>query len=324
MHNIDESTGKAAMVYVGSEGTPWHTLGFPIERNAKIEEIEVAATLGWKVIRRPVMFQVNDKTMATDEQHNVLFRSDTLAVLDVAGPDYVPHQNREVLEFFREYVEAGDMFIDTAGSLNGGKQIWVLAKMNQSFVLPGKDRVNGYVLLMNPHQYGKGMVAKFTARRVVCENTLMMALGDGNKSVKIWHTSEFNKARRDDAKQNLGIAKERMDAFKADATRLSGLTIDVEDAVKLIAPIFRGDEKLPLSQQNRTVTRIIELFQGAGRGANLQSSDGTMWGLLNAATEYVDHEYGRSQNSRLNNAWLGSGDVQKRHVLAALLTASRN
>jgi len=323
MHGIDQSTGKAAMAYVGSEGTPWHTLGTSIQKDATIEQIEEAAVLGWKVLQRPPIFQLNDKQFITDETHSGLIRSDTLMVLDIAGPDYVPHQNREVLEFFREYVEAGDMFIDTAGSLNGGKQIWVLAKMNQSFTLPGKDRVEGYVLLMNPHQYGKGMIAKFTTIRVVCQNTLMMSLGAGGKSIKLWHTSEFDAPRRKLAKENLGIAKERLDAFKVDAQTLAKLNLNIEDAVKLIAPVFRGDAKNPLSQQNRTVTRIIELYNGAGKGSELTSSKGTGWGLLNAVTEYIDHEYGRSANSRLNNAWLGTGDVQKREVLGLLLNAAR-
>lgn len=323
-HNIDQSVSDTgAMAYVGSEGTPWHGLGTAVQRGATIEEIEQAAGLGWRVIRRPVMFQVNDKQFATDEQHNVLFRSDTLRVLDVCGPEYVPHQNNEVLEFFREYVEAGDMFIDTAGSLNNGEQIWVLAKMDKGFSLPGKDRVEGYVLLMNPHQYGKGMIAKFCATRVVCWNTLMLAMAEKGMSVKIWHTTEFNKQRRQQAKEHLGIAKERLDAIKHDAHALSEITLAQPDAVKLLAKIFDKDESQPLNQQNRAINRMITLWEGAGKGADLPAARGTAWGLLNAVTQYIDHEYGRSVNSRLTNAWLGTGDVQKRKALVTLLAASK-
>ena len=323
-HNIDQTvTETGAMAYVGTEGKPWHGLGQPVEKGATPEQIAEAANLTWRVLKRKASFAINEKQFITDDQHFGLIRSDSLAVLDVCGPDYTPHQNIEVLEFFREYVEAGDMFIDTAGALNGGKQIWVLARMEKHFTLPGKDRVEGYVLLMNPHQYGKGMIAKFTAIRVVCNNTLTAALNAGGESVKIWHTAEFNAPRRQEVKEKLGIAKERLDSFKHDANELAKVTVGQDDVVELFASIMKQPAGRPLNQQNRAVTRLVQLFNGAGRGADLASAKGTLWGALNAVTQYVDHEYGRSVNSRLNNAWLGTGEVTKRRALTELLAASR-
>ena len=323
-HNIDNSAGQDAMAYVGTEGTPWHGLGQKIEQGASIAEIRRAAGLGWKVISRPVLFQVGDEATAikSSPDHQIHFRSDTQAVLTVTGKGYVPHQNDEVLEFFREYLETGEMFIDTAGALNGGKQIWVLAKIGSSFTLPGKDKVEGYVLLMNPHEYGKGMIGKVTMVRVVCWNTLMAALQAGGQSAKMWHTAEFNQARRQQFKEELGIAKERFDAFKDEAKILTQLNISPEDAVKLIAPVFKADPTTPLEQHGRTVQRVIELFNGAGKGAELTSAKGTAWGLLNGVTQYIDHEYGRTSNARLSNAWLGNGSRVKEKAKQVLLEAA--
>lgn len=323
-HDIDNSTGQNAMAYVGTEGTPWHGLGQAIQKGASIKEIRKAAGLGWTVERRPVLFQVGESPDAvkSDPDHQVIYRGDTQAVLDVTGKGYIPHQNDEVLEFFQEYLATGDMFIDTAGALNGGKQIWVLAKMSEEFKLAGGDRVLGYVMLMNPHQYGKGMIGKMTAVRVVCKNTLMMSLGADGSSIKIWHTSEFNKARQDQVKQQLGIASERFNSFKDDAKVLSKITLVQEDAVSLAAHIFSADPSKPLEEQGRTVQRVIELYMGAGKGSQLASAAGTAWGLLNAVTEYVDHEYGRTQNARLTNAWLGAGDRLKRSAKIELLQAA--
>lgn len=323
-HDIDNSAGQDAMAYVGTEGTPWHGLGQAIEKGASIKDIRKAAGLGWKVERRPVLFQVGDSTDAikSDPDHQVIYRGDTQAVLDVTGKGYIPHQNDEVLEFFQEYLATGDMFIDTAGALNGGKQIWVLAKMSDEFKLAGGDRVLGYVMLMNPHQYGKGMIGKMTAVRVVCKNTLMMSLGAEGSSIKIWHTSEFNKARQDTVKQQLGIASERFSSFKDDAKVLSKISLVPEDAVKLAAKIFSADVTKVLEEQGRTVQRIVELYMGAGKGSQLASSKNTAWGLLNAVTEYIDHEYGRTQNARLTNAWLGAGDRLKRSAKIELLQSA--
>lgn len=324
-HAIDETSGAPAMAYVGTEGKPWHGLGEPIQEGATIKQIEKAARLAWKVERRPVLYQVGDSpdSVKVDGDHQVIFRSDTQAVLDVTGKGYVPHQNSEVLEFFQEYLAAGEMFIDTAGALNGGKQIWVLAKLNKSFKLPGKDEVQGYVMLMNPHQYGKGMIGKMTAVRVVCWNTLMAALGAEGASVKIWHTAEFNKDRQEKVKEQLGIASERFEAFEDEAKILVRTKLVLDDAVKLTAGIFNTDTTDPLEKQGRTVQRVIELYQGAGKGAQLASSQETAWGLLNGVTQYIDHEYGRTQNARLTNAWLGSGDRLKRNAKIQLLEAAQ-
>jgi phage/plasmid-like protein (TIGR03299 family) len=325
-HEIDQSTGKAAMAYVGELGKPWHGLGTSIKKGISAKEVGEAAGLLWGVKQAQVQFE-QGKKLATDPAHVVMYRDDTGMVLDITGKGYVPHQNIDVLEFFQEYLSAGDMFIDTAGSLNEGRQIWVQAKLERGFTLgdtKAPDLVQGRILLMNPHQYGKGMVAKFVAERVVCWNTLTMALSEGGKSVKIWHTSEFNKARRDSIKRDLGIAKERLDAFEDNARKLTKLRLQEIDAVKLIAPVFGGDEKKELNQQGKTVIRIIELWNGAGQGATLPTARGTGWGLLNAVTQYIDHEYGRSEDSRLTNAWLGHGEKVKREALKTLLTASAN
>lgn len=323
MHDIDQTVDEqGAMAYVDSEGKPWHGLGRTIAKGASPAEVAEAARLAWPVVQKNVKFD-GLKGEVVDKDHLVMFRGDTGAVLDITGKGYVPHQNLEVLEFFAEYLGSGEMYIDTAGALNGGRYIWVQAKMDKGFNLGGVDKVQGRILLMNPHIYGKGMIAKFVAERVVCWNTLMMALSEGGKSIKIWHTQEFNKQRRESIKRDMGIARERLDAFKDNATTLIKLRLTKEDAVKLIAPIFAGDADKPLEQQGKTVTRIIELWQGAGMGASLATAKDTGWGLLNAVTQYYDHEYGRSSDSRLTMAWLGQGDQNKRKTLQELLQAAR-
>lgn len=321
-HELETAAdGTSSMAYVHENGKPWHGLGQTIEKGAKPREILKKAGLNWKVERSKVQYE-HDGQLLMDDRHQVLYRSDNQRVLDVTGPGYVPHQNLEVLEFFQEYVEAGDMYIDTAGALKGGTYVWVLAKMDKGFTLKGGDRVEGHVLLMNPHQYGKGMIGKFTSVRVVCWNTLTASLAGGG-GIKVWHTTEFDEERRREAKEKLGIAKERLDAFKDDATILSRASILDEDALRLIAKVMKQDESKPLEQQNRTVTRMYELYNGAGRGAELVSAKNTLWGVLNAVTEYIDHEYGRSQDARLQNSWLGTGEVVKRRAHVELLQAAK-
>lgn len=319
-HNIDQTVDRqGAFVHVDEgKGSIWHNLGHPIRKGASVEEIEKKASLAWSVESRFVKFDIDETHEALDKTHQVHFRSDTKQVLNLSGPGWVPHQNIEVLEFFREYVEAGEMYIDTAGSLMSGQYIFVQAKITEPFELGAGDLIQSRVLLMNPHLYGEGMIGKIINQRVVCWNTLQMALSEGGKSISIPHVKKFDKARRDEAKRNLGIAKERVAAFNVDARKLTKLRLE-DQALPLLIKVFSGKEGQPLEAQGRTISRLMELYEGAGIGATLKTAKGTGWGLLNAVTQYYDHEYGRTVESRVENAILGQGDIKKRKMFIELL-----
>jgi phage/plasmid-like protein (TIGR03299 family) len=328
-HLIDMTSGDAAIAYNKRE-TPWHGLGNPVGDEIDVDGMLVAAKLDWPVHTSPVLYQVPDETFAgkaiRDPDHRVMFRGDTRVVLDIVGKGYVPHQNSEVLEFFREYLAAGEMTLDVAGSLNGGKMIWGLGKMKEGFVLPGNDVVGGYVLLVNPHMYGKAMTAKFTSVRAVCWNTISMALAGGGDQVKLWHTAELNETRRKEAKQKLGIAREQLDSHAADALILATTQIPVEDAIPVLAATFGMKDAKDVTDADalpRAGQRVLALWQGAGLGAALESSTGTAWGLLNGLTQYLDHEHARTADARLTNTWLGKGERQKRDLLGRLLVEAR-
>lgn len=313
--NIDESTGKPAIAFVGE--TPWHGLGERVPANATIEQVEEAAQLGWGVKLTPAMYRsVKDGPLGmpqfVESKYRFLLRDDTGAALTMVGPDYVPFQNRQILDFFRQYLEAGDMTIETAGSLNGGQNIWALAKLGVSYTLPGDDKNEGYVLLMNPHQYGKGMTAKLTEIRVVCQNTMTMALGGRGSSVQLWHNRELTDVRLNEVRDRLNLGKERFSRSHEDAVKLSQAKIDAIAALNFSYDLFAPKaERADDDRTPKPVARVMELFNGAGKGAQLESANGTAWGLLNAVTQYLDWDRGRSNNSRLSYSWLGGGEKLK-------------
>lgn len=317
-HDIDQTTGKPAMAYVGE--TPWHGLGDEVPEGADIETIKKAAGLGWRVNLSPVLF-VDADGERRQMKHNVLYRDDTNAPLTIVGPEYKPFQNDEVLEFFRHYVEAGDMHINTAGALNGGRIVWALAKMKASYLLNNVDKVDGYVLLMNPHVYGKGAIAKLTEVRVVCRNTMTMALGGRGSEIKLWHNREFTIDRQDEVKSRLSIAHEKFNVLSEQAKKLAAAKIDIDAVLEMafasVAP--RREVETDLELAPRSVQKVIELWSGAGKGSGLESAHGTAWGALNAVTEFVDWHRGRSANARLAYAWLGGGEAVKRQARQHLL-----
>lgn len=309
---------------------PWHGLGMPVDDSVTPQKMLVAAGLNWGVDTAPVEFRVTPKgeprKWGKDLDHHVMYRTDTGAPLDIVGNRYQPVQNAEVLEFFQEYVHAGEAVLETAGSLQGGKYIWALARMGDEFNAGGRgaqeDTVRQYVLLMNPHQYGKGMILKRTDVRTVCWNTLTAALKDGNADIRLWHNRAFDARAQDEAKRRLGIARDQFKAFKKEVKILTETEVTEEKAVILLNRIWAGPEAEKVTDRElltRRPARALELFLGEGAGSRLSSASGTAWGLLNAVTEYMDHEYGRSQENRLSHVWLGGGEKVKRDAKALLL-----
>lgn len=298
------------IAYRTGDQVPWHGLANEVKKGATMKQWLKAGNLDWEVLTAPINYVVDGKKHTMPNK--VLCRKDDPTItFGTVGPQWVPFQNGEVLEFFREYVEAGDMSMRTAGALGKGEVVWALAEMERDFNLPGGDKVEGNVLLMNPHQYGKSAVVMFTPIVVVCQNTLQMAMRSGGGRVTIPHTREFNESTRAEAKETLGIAREQMEAFEQDANILVEKTMNEEDVVEVLAAVF--------GKQERVQAKIIELYEGEGMGATLEARAGTAWGLLNAVTEYYDHHSGREQKTRLKSAWGGHGAVRKRRTLEALL-----
>ena len=167
-HELEIRNGKAQIAYAGD--VPWHGMGTKVDSNLTPAEIQVAAGLDWDVTK---------ETMTTSSGIEIkgkkaLVRSGDNKVLDVVGDNWNPVQNDEAFEFFSEFVNAGDMEMHTAGSLKGGKMVWALAKVKESFDVLKGDQVDSYLLFSNPHMYGKSIDVRFTPIRVVCNNTLSL------------------------------------------------------------------------------------------------------------------------------------------------------
>lgn len=309
-HGITETD---QMAYVGK--TPWHGLGNEVPEGVSIEEMLKAANLSWRVGRAPLFFEADDVRYKLRDR--VIYREDTKAVLDTVGPKYVPTQNDEAFEFFRAYLATGDMTLNTAGSLWGGRYVWGLAKLRVGFELPGGDAVTGHLLVANANKYGRGLIVKFVMERVVCHNTLTVALNETGKQITIPHNREFNAAARKDAERKLGLAVDTFASLEKEAQVLAELRLPDAAVTRVLKATFIP-KRAEGTDPTRLMKRVKELYLGAGIGAEMASAQGTGWGLLNAVTQYVDHEYGRTQDGRLRTSWFGGGEVTKRRARQAL------
>lgn len=299
-HNVE------SMAYVGE--TPWHGLGTIVPDGINPQDLMVKAGLAWDAQLTPCYIRVNGELVETGRYASV--RSTDGRILSPAvSKNWKPVQNQQAFDFFMEFCAGGDMKMDTAGSLKNGQYVWALARIQESFSLfKGKDVVNGYLLFSNPHIAGRAITVMFTPVRVVCNNTLTMALeGEATAGGRFrhLHTAKFDP---EEAKLALGLAKGQLSAFKETAKFLSSKKMTEQQAIEYFQQLFPANER-EASLLSERVGEVLESQPGANLGA------GTWWQGFNAVTYFLDHKIGRGQDTRLASAWYGWGRNKKDEAL---------
>ena len=306
------------MAYTGQ--TPWHGLGNLLPPQQSLDIWLQAAGMDWTIEQSEVMFNVaaDAPQLRSFAGSKVLYRSDTQEPLSVVSQRYNVVQPHEVLHFYQDLVDAGGFELETSGSLKGGRKLWALAKTGQDMRLTGGDVVKSYLLLATSCDGTLCTTAQFTSLRVVCNNTLQMALRGSTGAIKVPHSTQFDAAA---VKASLGVGLSHWDEFKTQTQALAARPVAPEEALLFFSDLLaqpRDEESIILT---RPVQRLNELYQGAGMGSELSSARHTAWGLVNAVTEYVDHHRrARSQDYRLDSAWFGQGAHLKAQALNQALT----
>ena len=303
------------MAYAGEK--PWHGLGNKLTTLQPIDVWKRQAGMDWMIEESEVRYITGNHTVGaihTFPEQKVLYRSDTKRPLAVVSKRFQVVQPEEVLEFYRDLTEDAGFELETAGVLREGRKFWALARTGQSTTLKGKDQVNGYLLLATACDGSLATTAQFTSVRVVCNNTLQIALGDNRGAVKVPHRSAFD---AEAVKQQLGITVAPWARFVTQMKDLVACPVDPDSVEGLLRRVlvYPGQPgKAPVVNE-QAVRSVRALYDGGGRGAQLASSRGTAWGLLNSVTEYVDHHRrARSDDRRREAAWFGQGATFKQRA----------
>jgi phage/plasmid-like protein (TIGR03299 family) len=331
------------MAYAGEK--PWHKLGIQVRPDMTPNEIRIAAGLNWTLSKQTLQAISPDGLTVTDvERYYGLVRSSDGKCLDVVGGMYKPVQPEAAIEFFTKFVSAGDMTMETAGSLEGGRRIWALAKMRSGFTLAGGDEIEGYLMLMSPNIKGEAFRIMFTPIRVVCRNTMMMALRNLGG---FWmsHLNEFDGDMKQKAQIALGLASEKMEEFEAKSAtlaasstteqnilnyvyQLSGSKL-LEDVATVTDAEATGSalDAILAQHDSKTVREVRETdLNKAGKlilesivsspGSDMVSASGTWWGAFNGVTHAVDYTLpAKTDDSRISNAWFGDRAALKVRAL---------
>lgn len=329
--------GKAEMAFVGE--TPWHGLGQSVTKGASIGVWAKEAGMNWHAEEAAVFYgraDLQNGDMQPADGVKMLYRSDTEKQLAIVGEDYQVVQPLDVLEFFRDMTEQGGWHIHTAGCLRGGRKLWAMATNGESADVGKGDTIKRNLLLATSLDGSMKTIAMETSVRVVCANTLSMALGKNVKGqVATSHRTAFDPNL---VKRALGVNVDSFNLFMERAKELADTPVRLDQARDLLRSLFKVEEQAklgpklswlgdlsqvgvePEAKDPRSVQTILALFEGAGMGSSLKSSKGTAWGLLNAVTEHVDHDMGRSDDSRLDAAWFGKGALIKQQALDLIAT----
>lgn len=336
--------GKAEMAFVGE--TPWHGLGQQVTRGASIGVWAKEAGMDWTAKGASVVFAPETGELGRDfrvvEGNKVLYRSDTYEPLGIVGSSYEAVQPADVLEFFRDMTEREGWYIHTAGTLKGGRKLWAMATNGQIDLVTGKksDQVLRQLLFATSLDGSMRTVVKPVATVVVCANTLAMALMEGTRTVTVSHRSVFDPAA---VRRALGLSAASFDLFMAKAREMADTPMRMDEALDVLGKVFgRPPERAPKIDTSwmvklsdladappaepqepvaRSTARTLELFDGAARGAGMAGRRMTRWGLFNAITEHVDHDMGRTTDTRVDNAWFGRGDGFKQAAFELLGTS---
>jgi phage/plasmid-like protein (TIGR03299 family) len=312
-----------SMFFTGE--TPWHGLGVKLENPATAREAILAAKLDWRVSTEPAIL-----ADCTQLLTRAVRRLDTRAVLGEVGRLYQPIQNDEAFCFFDSVVGSGQAIYHTAGALGKGDRVWILAR------LPGEIRVQNtddvthkYLLLCNSHDGKMALRMFFTPVRVVCQNTLNMALSAGMGSgVSIRHLPGL-KGKIQEAQRALGLAVRYYDDAEG-LVNLLARTRPGSDVIRKYVRSLFPDHKDELVQMRHERIReeVLDLY-AYGRTNNLPGVCSTWWAAYNAVTEHADHarrSRGRTDQERrekkLASIWFGpAAQLKRRAWKLALLGA---
>lgn len=335
------------MAFVGD--TPWHGLGNPLSPNQPIEVWAQQAGMDWRIESSNVSYMAKNERgqniLMPYEEQRVLYRSDTHAPLSVVSQRFQEVQPQEILEFYRDLTEQSGFELETAGVLKGGRKFWALARTGQSAALKGKDVSNGYILLATACDGTLATTAQFTSIRVVCNNTLAIALRGQNSNagvVKVPHSTKFD---ADKVKQQLGVSVRAWDEHMYEMKQLSQRKVTQSEAAAYFDAVFNNTTMSIVEQDDniiqfyrevathaqanskekpepnaKSMSKAMEMFNGQGRGASLSSAKDTAYGLLCSMTEFIDHERrAMSVDHRLDSAWFGAGAMMKQRGLEQAL-----
>lgn len=339
-HNlaIDNKTNETAMFCVGDRAAAWHHLGQRTESATTWEQAMKLAHLDWKVVLKDMFSRDLEGNVSKIDGYKSVWRENGKSIqLGVVGDTYSPIQNLQAFNFIDDLLEAQNgAHYESAGALGNGERIWVMARVPGADIqIAGTDDKSlSYLLVATSHDGSLSYLARLTSIRVVCQNTLSIALNQAGNVFKVKHTKNAD-ARLATAKETMqGFAKDAKDLNeKLNALATRKMTKDSMTAIlERLFPNGKKEEKHNTRREN-VLADVLKMYEVNDNDV-FPTIRGTAYNLLNAVTEWTDHIRGFRQTEsrkgmnesqiRAENAMFGTGDKLKTEALEVILQATSN
>ena len=297
-----------SMMYVRER--PWHGLGTKVTNAPNSEDALHLAGLDW-FVRQEDIFNASGEIIHGFKTN---VRESDNSILGVVGDRYKVVQNIDAFKFTDDLI-GGEVCYETAGSLRGGKQIWLLAKMPQRKI--AGDEIEPFLCFTNAHDGSSGVRVCMTPIRVVCNNTLNVALATAKRTWSMRHTESIHE-RLSEARDCLFHAEDYMDELNQYANMAINKPLRDNQIKEILNNLFPVTEKTT-EREKATVDKIKDEFMICYFAPDIEKFRGTAWGAINAISDLITHNmpHRNTKNYQENN-W---SKIMCGHVLMDKMTA---
>ncbi len=303
-HELEQYSDGSTAFVAGNNQDAWHRLGTVLPDGLSVTDVMTFAHLGgWDVRKREISTTLINPTgitsvpvagkFVTVRTHPITGVEEVIGLeagrTGIVGESYRPFQNESLTEYLQAMTDESGAFLDTAGSMRGGADVFVTMKLPKTMLVGGVDEVNVNIAVLNNHTGNRAITALVTPVRIVCANTQRAALGQAKASFKIRHTVGAGD-RVQEAREQLGLTWKYVAKFEVEAEKMINEALSEAAFRKVCDEIW---PPLPASATDRSKTvaanrslSLKQLFVDADTNANIR---GTRWAGYQAITEYLDH-----------------------------------
>ena len=297
-----------SMVYTREK--PWHGLGTKVEEAPSSADALRLAGLDWRVEQKNIQLCGGSKVPG----YKANVRSTDGKVLGVVSDRYRIVQNADAFEF-TDSIIGGDVRYETAGSLNSGKKIWLLAKLPETEI--AGDKTEPYLCFSNTHDGSGAVRVCMTPIRVVCNNTLNLALDSAKRAWSVRHTGSLQ-SKMHEARACLRMANTYMGALAEKADRMANTIITRDQLNRILDELFPVDEHTT-EREKQNIKKLRDEYMVCYFAPDLVKFRDTAWGAYNAMSDMITHNapLRKTENYRENN-W---GRLMDGHVMMDKMAA---
>ena len=268
------------MFYVREK--PWHGLGTLVAEAPASTDALICAGLDWRVEQKDV-YTGNGSLIPG---YKVNLRSTDNAALGIVSDRYKVVQNEDAFQFTDDLLGEGVTY-ETAGALQGGKKVWMLAKMPQRYFIAG-DEITPYLVVMNAHDGSSGIKVAMTPIRVVCQNTLNLAL---NRAKRIWTTKHTENvlSRHHEARETLQLAEAYMGELGRGIDALSQIRLTDKKVMEFMQEFFPVTEDMPEIQRKNNLRLLDDMKRRYFDAPDLSHVGRNGYRFVNAVSDFATH-----------------------------------